>query len=62
MAPSKRFTGDRDRAARESGGKAKESAKGAPLGTRIAARFARVGLSRDIPELRGQPPRPADFE
>lgn len=34
-----------------------------PLGTRIAARFAKVGLGPDeeIPELRGQPPRPADF-
>lgn len=34
----------------------------APLGTRIAARFARVGLTQEIPELRGQPPHPADFE
>jgi len=32
------------------------------LGSRIAARFARVGLTQEIPELRGQPPRPADFE
>ncbi|HEX9687605.1 MAG TPA: Arc family DNA-binding protein [Thermoanaerobaculia bacterium] len=34
----------------------------APLGSRLAARFARVGLNEDIPELRGQPARPADFE
>jgi plasmid stability protein len=34
----------------------------APLGSRLAARFAGVGLSEDIPELRGQPVRPADFE
>ena len=34
----------------------------APLGSRLAARFARLGLAQDIPELRGQPVRPADFE
>lgn len=34
-----------------------------PLGSRLAARFARVGLTKEeIPELRDQPPRPADFE
>lgn len=33
-----------------------------PLGSRIAARFARVGLTEDIPELRNQPVRPADLE
>jgi antitoxin FitA len=32
------------------------------LGSRLAARFARVGLTEDIPELRGQPARPPDFE
>ena len=31
------------------------------LGTRIAARFAQHGLTADLPELRGQPARPADF-
>jgi len=31
------------------------------LGSRLAARFARIGLARDIPELRGQPARPADL-
>jgi len=34
----------------------------APLGSRLAARFARVGLTEDIPELRDQPAQPADFE
>jgi antitoxin FitA len=34
----------------------------APLGSRLAARFARIGLREDIEELRGQPVRPADFE
>jgi plasmid stability protein len=34
----------------------------APLGSRIAARFAGQGLTEDIPELRGESPRPADFE
>jgi antitoxin FitA len=33
----------------------------ARLGTRIAARFRKVGLKADLPELRGQPPREADF-
>jgi plasmid stability protein len=31
----------------------------APLGSRIAARFAGQGLTEDIPELRGESPRPA---
>ena len=33
----------------------------AKLGSRIAARFAGIGLTEDIPTLRGQRPRPADF-
>ena len=34
-----------------------------PLGSRLAACFARVGLANEeIPELRDQPPRPANFE
>lgn len=33
-----------------------------PLGSRLAARFAKVGLREDIEELRGQPVRPASFE
>ena len=32
------------------------------LGTRIAARFAKIGLSGDLPEVRGGAPRPADFD
>ncbi len=38
---------------------------GAPvpkLGSRIAARFAGRGLSEDLPELRGQTPRPAELD
>ena len=31
----------------------------APLGSRFAARFSRIGLEQEIPELRGQPARPA---
>ena len=30
-----------------------------PLGSRIANRFAGKGLTQDIPELRGEPARPA---
>jgi plasmid stability protein len=37
----------------------KEDAPRPPLGSRLAARFARIGLTEDIPELRGQPARPA---
>ena len=33
----------------------------AKLGSRIAARFFRIGLKADLPELRGQPSQPADF-
>jgi plasmid stability protein len=38
-----------------------ESRPIAKLGSRIAARFRRVGLKADLPELRGQRPRPADL-
>ena len=38
-----------------------EGAAPTRLGSRLAARFARIGFTRDIPELRGQPARPADF-
>lgn len=31
------------------------------LGSRIAARFAKVGLTEDLPELRGQVVRPAEL-
>ena len=33
----------------------------AKLGSRIAARFAEAGLTSDLPELRGQIPRSAEF-
>jgi len=39
-----------------------EDRPGEPLGTRIAERFRSRGLDEAVPELRGQPPRPADFE
>jgi plasmid stability protein len=32
------------------------------LGSRIAARFSAIGLVADIPELRGQAPRPVAFK
>ncbi len=32
------------------------------LGSRIAARFKTVGLTADLPELRGQPARPASLD
>jgi hypothetical protein len=34
----------------------------AGLGSRIAGRFKTAGLTKDLPEWRGQPPRSADFE
>jgi plasmid stability protein len=33
----------------------------APLGSRIARRFAALGLTEAIPELRGEAARPAEF-
>lgn len=33
-----------------------------PLGSRIAARFSKVGLSHDLPELRGHAVQAADFD
>lgn len=33
----------------------------AKLGSRISARFKRGGLESDLPEVRGQRPRPADL-
>jgi antitoxin FitA len=32
------------------------------LGSRIAARFAKAGLTKDLPELRGQVSRSAGFD
>lgn len=41
----------------------KAASRPAPrLGSRIAARFRKAGLSEDLPELRGQPPRAADLD
>ncbi len=41
---------------------AKESMRPLPkLGSRIAARFSKAGLTADLPELRGQPARSAAF-
>jgi plasmid stability protein len=34
----------------------------AKLGSRIAARFKKAGLTADLPEVRGQPARSADFD
>ena len=31
------------------------------LGSRVAARFRGIGLKMDLPELRGEAPRPAEF-
>jgi plasmid stability protein len=31
------------------------------LGSRISARFTKVGLTADLPELHGEPARPADL-
>lgn len=39
-----------------------EDAPRLPLGSRLAARFAAVGLDQEIPELRGQTAQPADFD
>jgi plasmid stability protein len=39
-----------------------EGAPRPPLGSRLAARFARIGLDAEIPELRGQAARPAAFK
>jgi antitoxin FitA len=33
-----------------------------PLGSRLRARFAEIGLDQDLPELRGEVARPATFE
>lgn len=32
------------------------------LGTRLASRFARIGLTKEIPELRGQAVHAAEFD
>jgi plasmid stability protein len=39
-----------------------EGSDRAALGSRLAARFAGMGLEEEIPELRGHLAQPADFE
>ena len=39
-----------------------ESASRKPLGSRLRARFAGIGLEDELPELRGEVARPAIFE
>ena len=39
-----------------------ESGTRAGLGSRIAARFTQIGLDEQIPELRGELARPAQFD
>ncbi len=39
-----------------------EAASRPGLGSRIAARFAGIGLDVEIPERRGERPRPAKFD
>ena len=39
-----------------------ETAAKPPLGSRLARRFARIGLREEIPELRGEIVQPAEFE
>ena len=39
-----------------------ETKRRGPLGSRIAARFQQIGLTEDIPELRGQPAQPAELD
>jgi plasmid stability protein len=34
----------------------------AKLGSRIAGRFSDIGMTTDLPELRGRAPRPADLK
>lgn len=39
-----------------------ESGAREPLGGRLCARFAGIGLEEDVPEFHGEAARPADFE
>ena len=39
-----------------------EEAASIPLGSRLRARFADIGLTGDIEELRGEPARPVTFD
>ena len=40
----------------------KDDGASEPLGTKLRARFAEIGLDEDILELRGQPAHPADLD
>ncbi|MCB1033772.1 MAG: ribbon-helix-helix protein, CopG family [Acidobacteria bacterium] len=40
----------------------REAEPGVGLGSRLAERFAGFGLDEEIPELRGQPARPAELK
>ena len=39
----------------------KQNQRVSRLGSRIAVRFAKAGLTKDLPELHGQLPRSAEF-
>lgn len=39
-----------------------EAREDEPLGSKLARRFAGLGLDQDLPELKGQAPRPARFD
>jgi len=41
--------------------KVDETATGGGIGSRIAARFAQMGLTESLPELKGQAPRAVEF-
>jgi len=61
---ARRHGNSTEQEAREILASAVHSGEHAPsrLGSRIAARFQGVGLEAEIPELRGQPARPAGLE
>lgn len=39
-----------------------EAGEGDPLGSKLARRFAGLGLDQDVAELKGQAPRPPRFD
>jgi antitoxin FitA len=61
------MTADHERSTQEELRKLRGAARGKsearkPLGSRIRARFAEIGLDDDMPELRGEAAGPATFE
>lgn len=42
--------------------KVEEVSAGGGMGSRIAARFAQMGLTEPLPELKGQAPRAVEFD